>query len=445
MKIIKTILMLSAMVCGVHAGFLFPAEPDVRVRIINTLDSLNIRLSGSWVIRSDTQPEIVLPDSTALEIICVGGSFLISASSQTQLQNQKSVTLVMNSDSAEATIASVPYGVGWWWGGTEDRIYEGEIHLYIDNSDDLCVTVHLPMETYLKGVVPYEIGPTSPLEALKAQAVAARAEAVIALTSKLYSGEHHDLTSDVECQVFSGNLRRSFESDQAVDETRSLVISEYGKPMNAFYASNCGGRAELIQNVWPSRENLKSYQQALPDNERRSGPRLIRNWRARRWIKSSPEVYCNPAYEPALPSWSQKNFRWTREFEIDEISKMLSQDPEWGKLKKIKALKRGVSGRIYQASFIFENGSYTASGELAIRQQFSPSLRSSAFFVSKQKGRFIIRGAGWGHGVGMCQSGAISQASKGISFDQILKHYYVNSELLSVYPHEVGLSNHLQY
>ena len=161
--------------------------------------------------------------------------------------------LQSSSENATLTIKNVPFGVGWWWEGKEDRTYEGELNIYKTNENKFEVVVHLPLEQYLKGVVPYEIGTDSPLEALKAQAVAARSEAIIALNSKLYSGEHYDLTSDVECQVFSGNRRRTEKSDLAVDETKSLILSENGKPINAYYASNCGGHSELIINVWGDR------------------------------------------------------------------------------------------------------------------------------------------------------------------------------------------------
>ena len=117
-------------------------------------------------------------------------------------------------------IKNIPFGVGWWWENKEDRTYEGEFHFYVTNENKFEIVIHLPLEEYLKGVVPYEIGGDSPLEAIKAQAVAARSEAIMALTSNLYRGEHHDLTSDVECQVFSGNKKRTEVSNRAVVETK---------------------------------------------------------------------------------------------------------------------------------------------------------------------------------------------------------------------------------
>jgi stage II sporulation protein D len=429
----KRITLIALLVCSSMGQHLFNQEPQVRVRIINTLDTLNLSLKGEWVLRNTSAGQMKLPVNSQIQLINGGGEISVFDTSGTLLAKTPSFMFRSRSDTALVEIKSVPYGIGWWWAGVEDRIYEGAFHIYTGAHQEMAVVVQLPLETYLKGVVPYEIGGTSPLEALKAQAVAARSEAVIALTSKLYSGEFYDLTSDVECQVFSGNKKRTPLSDQAVDETAGLVISENGKPMNAYYASNCGGRAELIQNVWPGRNRLESYHVSLPDNQGRKGHSLKWNFMARRWINSSPDVYCNPDSSPYLPGWSKKNFRWSREFTVQELTTMLTDDRTLGQFKRLRVLKRGPSGRIYKARLIFESGRLDVDGELALRQRFSPSLRSSAFYVVRKGDMVIIHGAGWGHGVGMCQSGAVAQAASGGSYIQILKHYYSKADLLNIY------------
>ncbi|MBT4034227.1 MAG: SpoIID/LytB domain-containing protein [Candidatus Marinimicrobia bacterium] len=430
---IKRLLLIALVVGSGWTQQLFNQEPEVRVRIINTLDTLNISLMGEWSFRNTSTSKMTLPVDSQIQLINRAGQISVFDTSGALLAKTPSFMFGSNSDTSTIGIASVPYGVGWWWAGVEDRIYEGAFHVYIGTNQEMNVVVQLPLETYLKGVVPYEIGGTSPLEALKAQAVSARSEAIIALTSKLYSGEYYDLTSDVECQVFSGNKKRTYLSDQAVDETAGLIISEGGQPMNAYYASNCGGRAELIKNVWPGRNRLESYQVSLPDNDSRKGPSLKWSWRARRWIKSSPDVYCNPDSNTFLPGWSKKNFRWSREFSNAELTDMLTDDKKLGMFKRIRVLKRGSSGRIYKARLVFERGKLTIDGELTLRQLFSPSLRSSAFYVKREGNKIVLYGAGWGHGVGMCQSGAVAMATKGSTFDQILKHYYLKAGLLNIY------------
>ena len=283
------------------------------------------------------------------------------------------------------------------------------------------------------GVVPYEIGPDAPMEALRAQAVAARSEAIMALESKLYSGLHHDLTSDVECQVYSGNHRRSAKTDSAVGETAAMILMEGDEPIHAFYASNCGGYSEAIQNVWPTRHISESYASGHLDALIRTPVNLQKSWHFRLWLKQSPDVLCNPRLDSLLPAWSVKNFRWRREFQRNELTQMLSKENDYGRFKRIKVLKRGDSGRIIDAELIFQKKVLRVTGELKLRMMFKPALRSSAFIVKRRWGKVVLEGAGWGHGVGMCQTGARALANQTYSFQDILIHYYPAAEIGPVY------------
>jgi SpoIID/LytB domain protein len=415
------------------AQALYQSEPTVRVRILNTADTIRILFNDEWSLTSESISKPFLPeDDEILFTIEKGGIKIVKPDGGSYISNEEFV-LLCASDTGTLVIKDVPFGVGWWWESKEDRTYEGELHFYKTNENKFEVVVHLPLEQYIKGVIPYEIGGDSPLEALKAQAVAARSEAIVALTSQLYSGEHHDLTSDVECQVFSGNRNRTALSDQAVEETRSLILSENGKPINAYYASNCGGHSELIKNVWGDRPAPESYNISNFDLEEFLSMDLSIEDNVREWIFSNPPSYCNPNINRELPEWSQNNFRWKRELTIEAVSQMTAKGKDLGNLLEIKILKRGTSGRAYLANFIFEKENIEVKGELKIRQMFTPPLRSSCFVVDKTETGIVIHGAGWGHGVGMCQSGAITMARNGGDFEEILKHYYRKAELLKIY------------
>lgn len=412
---------------------LFQYEPIVRVRILKSSDTLGLIFNDEWKLIGENISKIFPPNDSEIIFTTENNAIKIGAKKSESLIAGDSFVLKCSRNTGTLVIKDVPFGVGWWWEGKGDRTYEGEIHIYVNEDNRFEVVVHLPLEEYLKGVVPYEIGSNSPLEALKAQAVAARSEAIIALTSKLYSGAHYDLTSDVECQVFSGNASRSEQSDLAVELTKSLILSENGKPINAYYASNCGGHSELIKYVWPERSTPESYQVSDFDWDDGISNDLTIEENIREWIFSNPESFCNPDIHIDLPEWSQNNFRWKREFTIQEISQMTSKRNDYGNLVDIKILKRGTSGRAYLAEFIFEKVSVEIKGELKIRQMFVPPLRSSCFVIDKSKTGFVLHGAGWGHGVGMCQSGAITMANDGKNFEQILAHYYKKAELLKIY------------
>jgi stage II sporulation protein D len=412
---------------------LFDDEPVVRVRVMNSTATIKINFYDEWTLTSNEFQKTFSQENDEVIFAIINGNIHINDFSGETILSGKNLTLSGNEKNAALKIKDVPYGVGWWWEGKEDKIYEGELSFYATNDDFFEIVIALPIEQYLKGVVPYEIGGDAPLEAVKAQAVAARSEALTALQSKVYSGEHYDLTSDVECQVYGGNERRTEISDRAVIETRGLVLSENNIPINAYYASNCGGHSELIQYVWFDRFIWDSYAVSDFDWKESHSIDLSNDKNFREWILSSPQSYCNPAIFTDLPQWSKNNFRWQREFSTDEISIMTSGGNDKGKLLEIKSLNRGTSGRIYKAEFFFEKDTLVVEEELNIRQMFTPPLRSSAFIVDKTEEGILIQGAGWGHGVGMCQSGAVTMANLGKTFDAILKHYYKKAELMKIY------------
>ncbi|MBS4035366.1 MAG: SpoIID/LytB domain-containing protein [Ignavibacterium sp.] len=417
----------------VNSQQLFEDEPVVRVRVMNSTATIKINFYDEWTLRSNEFQKTFSQENDEVIFAIKDENILINSIKGETILSGKNFVLSGSEKDAALKIKDVPYGVGWWWEGKEDKIYEGELFFYVTAEETFEVVIALPLEQYLKGVVPYEIGGDAPLEAVKAQAVAARSEALTALQSKVYSGEHYDLTSDVECQVYGGNERRTKISDRAVIESRGLVLSENKIPISAYYASNCGGHSELIQNVWSDRFIWESYAVSDFDWEESHSIELSNDENIREWILSSPQSYCNPYIFTDLPQWSKNNFRWQREFLTDEISIMTSGGNDKGKLLEIKSLNRGSSGRIYKAEFFFEKDTLMVEGELNIRQMFNPPLRSSALIVDKTEEGFLIQGAGWGHGVGMCQSGAVTMANLGKTFDVILKHYYKKAELMKIY------------
>lgn len=432
MRIIFLVFFL-LLIQAIYSQQLFKDEPVVRVRVMNSTGIIKINFYDEWCLRSNEFQKTFSQENDEVIFEIKNGNILINDLKGETILSEKYFLLSGNKKDASLKIEDVPYGVGWWWEGKEDKIYEGELSFFITAEEIFEVVIALPLEQYLKGVVPYEIGGDAPLEVIKAQAVAARSEALTALQSKVYSGEHYDLTSDVECQVYGGNERRTEISDRAVFETRGLVLSENNIPISAYYASNCGGHSELLQNVWFDRHIWDSYSLSDFDWIESHLIDLSNDENIQEWILSSPQSYCNPDIFTDLPNWSKNNFRWQREFLTNEISIMTSGGIDKGKLLEIKSLNRGSSGRIYKAELLFEKDTLVVSGELSIRQMFTPPLRSSAFIVDKTEERFLIRGAGWGHGVGMCQSGAVTMANLGKTFDFILKHYYKKSDLLKIY------------
>lgn len=414
-------------------------EPTIRVRVIYTLDQITVIPSAEYEARAAGAPEgIKLPGSEAAVVSARDGKVHVSGAAGGDGLSAEVVEFSSKAEGAALLIEKVPFGIGWWWAGIEDRLYEGKVDARVAEDGKLTVVVTLPLEEYLRGVVPSEIGGDSPTEALKAQAVAARSETVVALRDRLYGGAHYDVCADVECQVYSGAKKRTDATDAAIKATRGLVLTSEGAAIGAYYASNCGGSSENIENVWPVRSGHKPYWSARFDSDEQMSIDLTDEKQMREWIASEPDVYCNPKKRAGMPNWSTKNFRWVVETSAEDLTKFVARRKDIGRVVAIRPLQRGQSGRLIKAVFVGENGELEIGPELAIRQVWDPPLRGAGFVVdvegpAERPEKFIMRGAGWGHGVGMCQTGAVSRALAGQDFKAILDHYYHGSELKAAY------------
>ena len=417
------------------------SEPIIRVRLIHTVSALTFAPRGDWAIHPGergSQPRL-LGRATIhwkegqcgrdFKLLARDGEVVFEMEEGSIAPTGSLVRLEPMSPDSVMEIKDVPYGVGWWWEGTQDRTYQGRLEVRPSKDGMLEVVLILPMEDYLMGVVPSEIGSDSPMEALKAQAVAARSEALLALQSGRYAGKYHDIGSDVDSQAYTGNVKRTEASDEAVRATRGLALYFEGRPLAAYYASSCGGHSEDIRNVWSHRSQERGYWNvARFDGDGEYPYDLAKDEDLRRWLEADPDVHCNPS-RYGVPNWAAKYFRWGREITAERLTKWVCKKKDVGRVIAIRVLKRGPSGRMIEIEFVGENGSYKEGPELPIRMVFEPPLKSAAFVVDTtgpehRPDSFVVRGAGWGHGVGMCQTGAIAMAREGRTFREILKHYY---------------------
>ena len=412
-------------------------NPNIRVLLIKSADQLDMVTQTAWVLQTMGGEKVMdLPEKTPFKLSEKNGIITVEAGGK----KEQLPELVLEAAAPHGVIEikKVPYGVGWWWENAEDRTYEGRLEIRISHKGGMEVVDEMKMEDYLTGVVPSEIGSTSPQEALRAQAVAARSEALMALVTGKYAGPNNDIGSDVESQAFTGNVKRTPASDEAVSATRGLALIHEDKFLAAYYASCCGGHTEDIRNVWSSRSEEKGYwNTAVFDSEKKHKFDLTKEDDLRLWLKEDPDVYCNPN-KHKVPAWASKNFRWERVFTADEVTTSVAAKKDIGRIIAVKAIKRGPSGRMIEVEFIGEKGVYKTGPELTIRQIFDPPLKSAAFVVdtegpSNRPEKFIFRGGGWGHGVGMCQTGAIVMANEGKTFREILAHYYPAAKIKSIY------------
>ncbi|MBL7191572.1 SpoIID/LytB domain-containing protein [bacterium] len=340
-------------------------------------------------------------------------------------------------------IYGVRIGTGFHWEETENRIYSGIIEFRLDLEGQLMVVNEVGIDEYLMGVVPAEMPSSFPLEALKAQAVAARSEVLSKLGTR-HLNDPFDFCATVHCQVYSGLTNRSSAGDQAVRETQGEAISLNGRICEAAYSSVCGGHTENKENVWNTPG--ESYLVGLFDsfNTYNDSINLTQEIDIHKWIDARPKVYCNiDSFDtsPAL-NGSKKYFRWEETYIRQELEEIIREKTgaDIGTLFGIEPIKRGNSGRLIEIELLGSIKNLRIKRELTIRRSLSRThLKSSCFYVTEEVGpdsvpvQFTFHGAGWGHGVGMCQVGAAVMAQEGYNYQQILEHYYKGIMLKKIY------------
>ncbi|MBU1936237.1 SpoIID/LytB domain-containing protein, partial [bacterium] len=234
-------------------------------------------------------------------------------------------------------------------------------------------------------------------------------------------------------QCYQGVSREPKDIHPAIAETAGQILTHENKPADARYAKSCGGMSETYDAVWGGEGPAYLVSRAC-------GELTIGNLKdekaARDFLHQKPAAFCNDEFYPYPERWSEeRHFRWRRDYSAKELENIIQNKTgvEVGTLRELRPLVRGASGRILILEIIGSKRTLKLYRELEIRRALSPShLPSSCFIIEPQgKGpdRFIIIGGGWGHGVGLCQLGAVAMANQGWSAERILKHYYPNTKI----------------
>ena len=375
-------------------------------------------------------------------------------------------------------LKNVRIGIGFHWDRLEDQEFEGTLEIR-DNADGTQTVINrLDVEDYLSSVITSEMSATSSLELLKAHAVISRSwvlkpilhpqrEANNAKPSTCshqreannvsesehivwYERDAHegfDVCADDHCQRYEGITRRDEHPEaaanvqKAIDATRGQVLMYDGKVCDARFYKSCGGATELFENAWANEHY--PYLEAVRDEIGTPLPDLTIEENAQEFIRTSPSAYCNTTDErilsQVLNNYDQETkdfYRWTVQYTKEELSDIIRERSgiDFGEILYLVPIKRGPSARLYEMQIVGSKRTMVIGKELEIRKWLSKShLYSSAFVVDRnEQGDFILTGAGWGHGVGLCQIGAAVMADKGYTYEQILAHYFPGSELKTI-------------
>jgi stage II sporulation protein D len=416
----------------------------VRVGIIENESNILFSFSGMFSIYSGEKIIFTKKRSSGSWKVTTKGNETILENIETgeKIDVNKALIFKPEQISCYVRIGKIQSGKGWHWEETKSRSYKGNIE-FININGKITVVNEVGIEQYLYGVVPSEMSAQSPVEALKAQAILARTN-IYSKIGKKYKDKPYSLSSDVYSQVYTGIDNITERASRAVDDTRGMVLTFNGKPLEAFFHSVCGGHLESNEIIWGG-EHLP-YLEPKPcgDSKSFNYGDLSKETNFKKWIDSKPESYCNienKNLEPGL-DFAKKYHRWELKVDRKKMENIIKSTTgtDIGDMKDITVLGRGESGKAKSVKITGSKTSITINKELNIRKQLGrPPLYSANFYVEKIKtGKnglaesFVFKGAGFGHGTGMCQIGACGMASEGKNFIEILNFYFPGSKITEI-------------
>ncbi len=441
------------------------AEPVIDVGIIHGTQGIRGVFNGSYELPNSVR----LQDSFTVQVES-GTLILIDSDGVEVIRGAEFRCRALNGSTC--TLCDVTIGIHFHWERKEDQTFEGNLRFLANDDGTISAINEIGVEQYLQSVISSEMNAEAPLELLKAHAVTSRSWLVAMLErQKKFKSlrkpsqhsqetkdeilrwydhedhEHFDVCADDHCQRYQGITKLIANSaEEAVSATRGQFLVHNNEICDARFSKACGGRTELFEHIWE--ETSIPYLQSVSDSAQ-AHPRLLHEADAERWILSSPDVYCNTTdrriLKHALPSFDQETtdfFRWKVEYTQNQLINILQTKSkiDFGIIIDLVPLSRGQSGRIFKLKVVGSKRTVIVGKELEIRRWFSQShLYSSAFIVKTERDakgipmKFTFFGAGWGHGVGLCQIGAAVMAAQGYKAEEIVKHYFPKSELKKLY------------
>ena len=372
-------------------------------------------------------------------------------------------------------LLDVTIGINFHWERKEDQRFLGALKIIVENGKLTGINV-IHVEDYLTSVISSEMSATASLELLKAHAVISRSWLLAQIQKnkeiteaqadysaftqtdeeliRWYDREDHtrfDVCADDHCQRYQGITRASTDIvKQAISATRGQVLTSDGKICDARFSKCCGGASEEFGYCWEDKNYpyLSTIRDA-EEEENRPLPDLTKEEEAERWIRTSPVSFCDThdkkVISQILNNYDQETtdfYRWKVRYSQAELSELIRQNTksDYGDIIDLIPIQRGKSGRICKLKIVGSLKTLTIGKELEIRRTLSSShLFSSAFVIDKGELKdgvpewFLLTGAGWGHGVGLCQIGAAVMGEQGYTYDKILLHYYKGADIRRFY------------
>lgn len=447
---------------GTSALYSYDKEPEVKVGIVSG-QKIHFSLNKPYLAKGET----VIGEQ---EVEFSEGGVLWNGN------QYSSLTFHPQSADASFSLNDVTIGVNFHWERKETQTFLGTLRFVVE-SDKICAINELPVEKYLESVISSEMSATSSLELLKAHAVISRSWLLAQMKKRRdvaesgnnffsftkkedmlirwYDREDHtifDVCADDHCQRYQGITKEtSPHVAEAIRQTKGQVLLDGDEICDARFSKCCGGVTEEFQYCWE--DTPKNYLTAVRDialGIESTLPNLTNEEEAEKWIRFNPPAFCNTQdkriLSQVLNDYDQETvdfYRWKVTLTQEKLQQLIADrlKMDLGSILDMKSVERGTSGRISKLQIIGTEKTFTIGKELEIRRTLSDShLLSSAFIVDKydidEQGvpqRFELIGAGWGHGVGLCQIGAAVMGEEGYLYDAILLHYYQGAEIKKLY------------
>ena len=436
-------------------------EPEINVGIVSAKE-IHFTLNGQFFAKGET----------------VSGNQMVSFSEGGILWNEnqyRELTFTPLEENNSFSLYDVTIGLNYHWERQETQVFSGTLRLVVDEDKIVAINI-LPVEDYLISVISSEMNANSSLELLKAHAVVSRSwlfaqiEKRKALSGKdegffsfiktkeeyirWYDREDHtifDVCADDHCQRYQGITKATNNTvAEAVHATRGRLLMYNKKICDARFSKCCGGATEEFENCWEDKHYpyLTSVRDAETE-ENLSFPDLTKEEEAERWIRKAPKSFCDThdkkILSQILNNYDQETtdfYRWKIRYTQAELAELIrtKTKTDYGEIIDLIPIQRGPSGRICKLKIVGTLKTLTIGKEMEIRRTLSDShLFSSAFVIDKGEVKegipqwFLLSGAGWGHGVGLCQIGAAVMGEKGYSYEEILLHYYKGAEIRKFY------------
>jgi SpoIID/LytB domain protein len=440
-------------------------EPNISVGIVEHVPEIRGTFNGRFEVPTTVRLE------GAFTVRCLDGRLVLFDDEGVEVMKGEDIRCRALSG-ATFTLNGVTIGINFHWERQEDQTFEGNVWFVTTPDGSMTAINEIGVEDYLKSVISSEMSAEAPFELLRAHAITSRSWLVAMLHKQTqernigiptlrsketeseivrwYDREDHllfNVCADDHCQRYQGISKIITENARkAIEDTRGVLLVHHDEVCDARFFKACGGLTENFENAWE--DTAVPYLRSVSDAEQPYSSKSTEP-EARTWILSSPEAYCNTndvaILKQILPSFDQETtdfFRWRVDYQREELERIVHKRSgiDFGTITALVPLQRGPSARITRLKIVGTKKTMTVGKELEIRRWLSRShLYSSAFVVDADRDanglptRFTFYGAGWGHGVGLCQIGAAVMAARGRKAEDIVMHYFPGAGVQKLY------------